>query len=82
MSPRKRGPGAGRRGTKALPSGYEDLEHASTVPSSPERPGAAPQDEPLALSRIAACSNISASAYVTEEALASALVGLEGRLAA
>lgn len=67
---------------KASPSGSENPCHASIVPSSPDRLKVASQDEPLVFSGAAAVSNPPAPVYVTEDALSSALVGLEQRLAA
>lgn len=71
-----------KKSPKTLPSGSKDLSHAPTVPSSPERPEAANQDEPSGLIGAAPVSNISAPVYVTEEVFSSALVGLEEKLAA
>lgn len=82
MPSRKGGTNTSKKGPRASPSGTEDSNHASTMPSSSEGPEVAGQGKPLGPVGVAAASNISAPAYVTEEAFSSSLVGLEERLAA
>lgn len=77
----KGGDNTAGRSARAPLLGSEDPSPASTVLSSPERPEATGQSESLRLSGIVATSNVSASAYVTKDDLASALAGLEEKMA-
>lgn len=77
MSPCRKGSGASKKGTKVSLSGSRIPRHAGLIPSAPERPEAAAQDEPLPLSGFVASPDITAPSYVTEDSLATALEGLQ-----